>query len=108
MGKHVRTKATDISQKTRKLVALRDNGLCIICGRMGISNAHIVPRSQGGLGIEQNIVTLCPQCHHEFDNGKESWFYKEKIYEYIKKLYPNWDAENMKFKKYNYCYKKER
>ena len=61
----------------------------------------------GGLGIEQNIVTLCPTCHHEFDNGKNRAYYKEKIYRYIQSLYPNWNEENMKFKKYNYYYKKE-
>ena len=98
--KHRRTKATDIKPQVRKTVALRDDGLCIICGRVGVSNAHIIPRSQGGLGIEQNIVTLCPEHHHEFDNGKDREYYKEKIYEYIQAKYENWNPENMKYKKW--------
>ena len=98
--KHRRTKATDITSSVRKVVALRDNGLCIVCGRQGISNAHIVPRSAGGLGIEQNIVTLCPDHHHEYDNGKNKDYYKEKIYTYIQSLYPNWQEENMIFRKW--------
>ena len=64
-----RSKATDISIKTRQLVYERDNGLCIICGRPGIPNSHYIRRSKGGLGIPQNIVTMCISCHNAYDNG---------------------------------------
>jgi hypothetical protein len=36
--------------------------------------------STDGLGIEQNVVTLCPKCHEDFDNG----FLREKIGNYIR------------------------
>jgi len=95
-----RTRACAIQPRVRKAVAIRDSGKCIVCGRPGISNAHIIPRSQGGLGTEQNIVTLCPHCHHEYDNGMNHEKYKKVIYDYIKSKYEYWNEENMKFNKW--------
>ena len=92
--KSIKTKACDISQKVKKEVYERDNGLCVVCHRQGMPNAHYIPRSQGGLGIKENIVTLCPQCHHEFDHGMESERYEKVIREYLDKLYPDFpDSE---------------
>lgn len=100
--KHRRTKATDISKQVRMAVAIRDNGRCIICGQQGISNAHYKKRSQGGLGIEENIVTLCPRCHYEEDFGKNSKEYEKKVKEYLQNYYGSkWNEENLIFKKYN-------
>ena len=100
--KHRRTKATDIPKQVRMAVAIRDKGRCIICGRQGISNAHYIKRSQGGLGIEENIVTLCPSCHYEEDFGKNSKEYEQKLKEYLQNYYGSqWNEENLIFKKYN-------
>ena len=63
---HKQTKATRIPPKVRERVRERDNGRCIICGAEGIPNALYIRRSHGGRGIEENIVTLCPKCHHDF------------------------------------------
>ena len=35
----------------------------------GEPNMHYISRAQGGLGIEENVVTGCQECHHEYDNG---------------------------------------
>lgn len=67
--KSKRTKACEIPMSVKQIVYERDKGLCIICGKAGVPNAHFIRRSAGGLGIEQNIVTLCPICHHNYDNG---------------------------------------
>ena len=88
-----RTKACDISPKVRQAVGERDNWICILCGRPGIPNAHYRPRSDGGLGIEQNIVTLCPTCHRLYDNGYDkNTNLREKIgakvRDYLEKRYP--------------------
>lgn len=48
--KHKRTKATDITKDVKMAVALRDNGMCLICGRPGFSNAHYIARSQARNG----------------------------------------------------------
>ena len=39
----------------------RDNHRCIFCGKLvpyNLANSHFIKRSQGGLGIEQNIMTM--------------------------------------------------
>lgn len=53
-----RTKACAISAATKDAVFKRDRGQCVLCGKPGLPEAHYIPRSKGGLGIEQNIVTL--------------------------------------------------
>lgn len=87
--KHKETKATAITPSLKITVYQRDKGRCVICGAPGLPEAHYIRRSQGGLGIEQNIVTLCRDCHREFDEGKRHAEYKEKIREYLEAFYPN-------------------
>ena len=73
--KSKRSKACDILQKVKEAVWERDGHRCIIChSRIAMPNAHFIPRSKGGLGIEENIVTLCTnfsecKCHYKFDFG---------------------------------------
>ena len=95
-----RTRACEIPKSVKVEVFARDNGLCIICGKPGIPNAHIIPRSAGGLGVKENIVTLCPSCHHEFDNGKHKLRYAYKVDKYIKSQYEDWEEEKYIFKKW--------
>ncbi len=74
---HKMTKATSIPKSVKEAVYERDGGRCILCGcNNGEPVAHVIRRSQGGRGIEQNIVTLCPSCH-----------------------YPGWTRENMIYRK---------
>ena len=61
----------------------------------------ILEEVKDGLGIEQNVVTLCPVCHNNYDNG----FYREQIgaviREYLlEKYYPNWNEEDLIYKKW--------
>lgn len=95
-----RTKATDISQEVKQRVFDRDGGLCIVCHVPGMPNAHYIRRASGGLGIEQNIVTLCSRCHDSYDNG----FHREEIgkviREYLKAKYPNWREEDLIYNKW--------
>ncbi len=94
-----RSKACAISPKVKQAVYERDKGRCIICGRNGIPNAHYIRRSQGGLGIEQNVVTLCQTCHHRFDNGDKRKEIGAVIADYLKRQYPGWDKEDVIFRK---------
>lgn len=96
------SKACDISPKVKKTVYERDSGLCIICGAQGLPNAHYIPRSKGGLGIEQNIVTLCPRCHHDYDNGGKRKDYGAMIECYLKYRYDDWDKEKLYYNKYDW------
>ena len=88
-----RSKACEINQRVRAEVYMRDK-CCIVCGSSaGVPNAHFVPRSQSGLGIKENVVTLCILCHHEMDNGKNSLEIKAKVKKYLNDLYPDFTDE---------------
>ena len=93
------TKATKIPEKVKKAVWARDGGRCIVCLRPGNPWCHFIPRSQGGLGIEQNIVTLCPSCHRAFDEGPQRTALYACIVGYLKAKYPGWTRENMIYRK---------
>jgi len=84
-------KNTDISKKTRAKVLDRDSiegwPCCIYCGRpadrgYGLHLHHIRRRSQGGEGSEENLVTLCFDCHSKLHSGdKDIQSYAEKYLE---------------------------
>lgn len=112
---HRMTKWTDIPTSVKATVALRDcaNGpaTCIICGAPGGPHCHVVRRSQGGMGVEQNIVSLCGPCHYAFDEGyglsrlKPLGFesreqIKEYIHDYMRGFYPDWTPESVRYKKW--------
>lgn len=63
---------------------------------------HILSRGvSGGLGIEQNIVTLCPECHYEEDHGLNTQHYEDYIETYLKGIYgADWDKNKLIYKKY--------
>ena len=102
--KHTQTKHTEIPIKVKKAVWERDKHKCIFCKRevdLFYANAHFIPRSAGGLGIEENIFTACEDCHREQDNGKNSKLYDKKAEKYLKGIYgANWNKEKLIYKKY--------
>lgn len=94
MGRNKASIACDITPATRQTVSERD-GCCIICGtRYMLQTAHYIPRSQLGLGIKENLVMLCAECHRKFDNGDKREEYGETIKEYLKGWYPDIDYDN--------------
>lgn len=102
MAKSKRAKACDISQKVKNRVWERDEGCCIICGNpQAMPNSHYIKRSRGGLGVEQNIATMCMSCHHEYDNGsgEKHDYVKRKFKEYLVNYYPDWNEEDLYYKK---------
>lgn len=99
MAKHKSTKACDISKKVRLAVHDRDDGLCVICRRQGFPNAHYIPRSALGLGIVENVVSLCVKCHGDYDDGDMRDEYGERIAEYLRNHYDNWDNMQLTYKK---------
>lgn len=96
---HKRTKATAIPLKVKYTVWERDDHRCILCKRPGDPVCHLIPRSQGGLGIETNIVTLCPECHMEMDNGKTGKQKRAIAEAYLRECYPGWTKEAQIYKK---------
>lgn len=99
-SKHKRTKACEISKKTKLIVYERDGGCCIFCGKIGLPEAHVIPRSHGGLGCPENIITVCRSCHDKLDNStdrKKMFFFAIK---YLKRFYPEWKKEDFIFDKW--------
>lgn len=56
----------------REAIINRDNYACQICGKKNIRLEvhHIIFRSQGGTDDENNLITLCGDCHNGIHNGK--------------------------------------
>lgn len=99
MAKSKRTKALEIPPKVKEAVFERDGGCCVFCGRVGIPNAHFIARSQGGLGIEENILTLCWDCHRKYDQTPRRQEMREFFKEYLQSKYPEWDETKLIYKK---------
>lgn len=98
-----RTRALDFSQKVKAAIWERDGGRCLICHTPHAApNAHFIRRSRGGLGIEQNGLTLCTRCHDRYDSGRQDetdelfcWFKA-----YLKSKYPGWSESKLIYQKY--------
>lgn len=103
-----RTKATSIPPEVKLVVGERDGHRCIMCGRYDPSAnegraewscAHYIPRSHDGMGIEQNIVTLCPACHcaqHSY-KGSETLAVMRT---HLEKFYPGFKDEERRHDKW--------
>ena len=96
-----RAKACDITKKVKDRVWERDGHRCIICGDpYAMPNSHFIRRSQGGLGIEENIVTMCQRCHRMYDQGVERRVIETYTENYLRSHYPNWDRSKLIYKKW--------
>lgn len=95
-----RKNRTDISEKARKAAHIRDGGRCVYCGRTDkpLELAHFISRAQGGLGIPQNLVSLCGDCHKDYDGEKHSEM-RPYLEQYLKSKYSNWDESILIFKR---------
>lgn len=83
----------------KREVYIRDNGCCIFCGKQGRPNAHYIPRSHGGLGIPENIITACYSCHSLMDNSPDRKIYLEAAKTYLSGKYEFWDEERLIYRK---------
>lgn len=97
--KSERTIALGITPKVKRTVYERDCGKCVLCGRVGLPEAHYIPRSKGGLGIEQNIVTLCRPCHNKLDNTTERNALLARVKQHLNIWYPDFPDEQRFYKK---------
>ena len=104
-----RTTALAIPRRVKEAVAKRDRAdgwpCCILCGMpaphlnlVAFSCAHYISRAQGGLGIEENILTLCPRCHREYD-GERRQQLRPFLEHYLREHYPDWDEKKLYYSK---------
>lgn len=108
-----RSKACEFGKLTRIVIKNRDGG-CIFCNMkyhmpaddrydlqiFGIM--HYIPRSAGGLGIEQNGAVGCQYHHSMLDNGKEGLRPEmlEIFRRYLKERYIGWNEKTLYYCKY--------
>ena len=107
--KSKRSRLCDFSPETKQEIRERDGG-CIFCKigfkmpplPMPTQIAHIVPRSQGGLGVAQNGVVLCIHHHVMMDNGNDGERQRMIGYceWYMKHKYPRWNKEDLVYDKW--------
>ena len=101
--KHKQTKQCEIPVAVKVRVWERDKHKCIFCEKLvdwHRANAHYVPRSAGGLGIEENVFTACDKCHIEQDNGLNTKEYDEKAKSHLMSIYgEKWNKEELIYKK---------
>ena len=98
---HRETRSTAISPATKKKVWKRDFCRCVLCGSINAGpHCHYIRRSQGGLGIEENIWTGCQSCHDAFDSESTDGPLHARMRDYFKTLYPQWDESKLKYKKW--------
>ena len=104
-----RSNACEFDPKTRRIIRQRDKG-CVFCQipyhlpdepQMIYDIVHIVNRSQGGLGIEQNGVFGCRYHHMMLDNGNEGrrQEMQDIIEWYMKQKYPGWSRGKLVYRK---------
>ena len=67
---NARTGRTSSSNKNRRYRELKGNK-CQLCGwdKAFCDVHHIVPKSEGGLNKESNLIILCPNCHRLCHEG---------------------------------------
>ena len=102
------TKARDFDRKAKTAISERDSidgwPCCVYCGSaapapLAWSNAHFIARSQGGLGVPENGLTLCPVCHRLYDQSLARKRMREFFREYLKSKYEYWNEDDLVYRK---------
>ena len=102
------TKARDFDRRAKEAIAERDSidgwPCCVFCGLsapapLAWSNAHFISRAQGGLGIPENGLTLCPECHRRYDQTTARAEMRGYFREYLKSRHDGWDESKLYYKK---------
>ena len=102
------TKARDFDRKTKIAISERDSidgwPCCVFCGAaapapLAWSNAHYISRAQGGLGIKQNGLTLCPACHRRYDQTTARPEMRGYFREYLSEHYEDWSEDALIYRK---------
>ena len=102
------TKARDFDRKAKTAISERDSidgwPCCVFCGLaapapLAWSNAHYIARSQQGLGIPENGLTLCPVCHGRYDQTTDREQMREYFREYLKGKHKDWSEDALVYRK---------
>lgn len=92
--KSQRSKATAIPRDVKEKVWERDGKRCFFCKSPRANpEAHIVSRANGGLGIEENILTVCRTCHGLLDQSSARQSMLEEANTYLDYIYGERDVK---------------
>lgn len=107
------TRRLEFTAKARKAIHKRDQEACVFCAagyeppedpaysRTALQVMHIVPRSQLGMGVEQNGALGCVWHHQMMDNGNRE--NREEMLamleERMRQIYPGWTRESVTYRK---------
>lgn len=97
-----RTQALSIPKDVKLIVWERDNHKCIFCGRevpWNLANSHFIKRSQGGLGIPENLFCNCLECHNKFDDSVNREWMLPIARNYLLSKYDGWNEKDLVYKK---------
>lgn len=108
------TKLLQFSKETAEKIYDRDYGTCLFCNmefhmesttQLGYEIKdimHYIPKSQRGLGIEQNGVIGCRYHHSLMDNGNKGLRQQMQdiMQEHLKTHYPDWNENDLIYKKW--------
>lgn len=99
--KKASTKACEISPAVKRAVAERDGGMCVICRRnVGLPEGHYIPRSKLGMGIPENIVCICRECHDKQHARGYGELVRRRMKEYLDEKYPGFPDDDRVYHKY--------
>lgn len=122
MARSIRTKALAISRITKEAVHKRQKGRSLFAPYQPITIeeccCHFIPRSKGGLGIEENIFGCSQEQHRLFDGNilispgrseaiqRQREKMKAEVIAHLKQSYEDWNEEDLIYKKHggNTCY----
>jgi hypothetical protein len=98
------TKERNFTRQVKIQIAQRDSidgwPCCVFCGaaapeELCWSNAHYISRAQGGKGIPENGLTLCPICHRRYDQTTARKEMRAYFREYLMEHYPDWNEDKL-------------
>lgn len=98
---HKRTKDCAIPKEVKLIVYERDHERCIFCGAPGLPEAHVISRSHGGLGVPQNIITVCRSCHDQLDNSQNRQQMLDVAVKYLGSYYPDISQTDVIYQKWD-------
>lgn len=93
---------TEINPEVREKVKARDSfegaHCCLYCGsQYRVEIHHFVSRGRGGMGIEQNLISLCFRCHARLHSGEKA--IHDFCGEYLQGLYPDVTERDLVYRK---------
>lgn len=71
-------------------VIKKQNGKCDICRSFLpwiLELHHVIPVAKGGIGLDSNIVALCPNCHAIVEKCKTKTINDPRFHDWIRDTY---------------------